>query len=500
MHFNSLTFAVFLPAVFVLYWALAPRREGMPRLQNALLLGASYLFYGWWDARFLGLVFASSMVDYWVGRGLADENLPEKRRKMLLAVSLTANLGALAFFKYCNFFIESARDLLSVFGVGESLHTLEIILPVGISFYTFQTISYTVDIYRGAIQPTRDPIAFLAFVSFFPQLVAGPIERATDLLPQFLERRGLDIEQAKDGLRQLLWGMTKKVLIADNLAGPVEAAFNASDQVGGLVVLLATGLFFVQLYCDFSGYADIAIGAARLLGFRLSRNFAYPFFSRSFTEFWQRWHITLNTWLRDYVFMELEMRMRRRYSAWRRQFPKAERPPRNPPIWKSAFNMTLVFTLSGLWHGAAWTYVLWGLLNGLLLVPELIRRRPVPAEIAGANRWLPSVRDLSLMLWVNGMVLLTLVFFRADSMGQAGTIFARMFTDPVAGFVWLDYAWPVVLAAFPIVVEWFARHRPHALAIADWPQPLRWAVYVLLCLAMVVHGSTQSREFVYFQF
>ncbi len=497
MLFNSLAFALFFPTVLALYWTVGRRPL---RLQNTLLLAASYLFYGWWDWRFLGLILASSLVDFFVGLGLSNPDRSPASRKALLALSLSANLGALGFFKYFNFFVDSARESIAALGVHTDLTTLSIILPVGISFYTFQTISYSVDVYRGRLEPTRDPISFLAFVAFFPQLVAGPIERADDLLPQFLKPRTFDDERARDGLRQMLWGMAKKVLIADSLAVPVEYAYTHSDTLGGGALLLATGLFFVQLYCDFSGYSDIAIGAARVLGFDLTRNFAFPFFSRSFTEFWQRWHITLNTWLRDYVFLEVEMRVRRRHLNRRKALPKDQRPPRTPPAWTTALNMVAVFTLSGLWHGAAWTFVLWGLLNGLFLVPELLWRRPIPKAIAAANRALPSPRELGQMLLVNGMILLSLVLFRAESLGQAAEIYGRLVTAPLVGLDLATYALPCALAAFPIVVEWKQRRLEHALAIADRPTWLRWSVYYGLFFAIILRGTGEAREFVYFQF
>ncbi len=496
MHFNSLVFAAFFPLVYLVYWTLAARPL---RLRNAFVLAASYLFYGWWDWRFLLLVAASSAVDFLVGLNLGRAQ-SARHRRLLLAVSLAANLGALGFFKYFNFFVDSARSALGALGLPLGLDTLDIILPVGISFYTFQTISYTVDVYRGALKPTRDPIAFFAFVSFFPQLVAGPIERAADLLPQFQTTRSFDAQRAADGLRQMLWGMVKKVLVADNLAGVVEAAYARPESHGGLALLVVTGLFFVQLYCDFSGYSDIAIGAARMLGFDLTRNFAFPFFSRTFTEFWQRWHITLNTWLRDYLFLEVEMRMHRRHLAWRRTFPKDQRPPRAPPPWRTAANMVVVFGLSGLWHGAAWTFVLWGLLNGLFLVPELVRRRPQPGGVAGAGRWLPSAREVGAMVWVNGWILLSLVLFRANTLGDAGLIYQRLFAAPLAFAPWPAILEGCLLASFPVVVEWFQRNRPHALAIEGAPRAVRWGCYMSLCLALLLHGSTASHEFVYFQF
>jgi len=301
MLFNSIDFLLFLPTIFIIYWFISSFNL---RIQNTLLLVASYIFYGWWDYRFLSLIFFSSIIDYCVGKRLyATED--SYKRKLLLIVSLSTNLGILGFFKYFGFFIESTVELLNSFGIQSNITSLEIILPVGISFYTFQTLSYSIDIYRKKIKPTDDAIAFFAFVSFFPQLVAGPIERAKNLLPQFTHKREFNLNLAKDGIRQMLWGFFKKVLIADNIAPQVEYIFSNYNAVSGIELVLGTFLFAIQIYCDFSGYSDIAIGVARLFGFRLMQNFAFPYFSRDIAEFWRRWHISLSTWFRDYVYIPL---------------------------------------------------------------------------------------------------------------------------------------------------------------------------------------------------
>jgi alginate O-acetyltransferase complex protein AlgI len=493
MLFNSLAFAAFFPLVFAAAWAL---HKAPLRLQNLLLLGASYVFYGLWDWRFLALLFGSSVLDYALARLMAERATTERARKRLLWVSLSVNLGALGFFKYFGFFVEQARALLTSLGLDVGTTTLEIILPVGISFYTFQTLSYTLDVYRRVITPTKDLVGFLAFVSFFPQLVAGPIERAEDLLPQFEKRREFNTVRAHDALRQMLWGLVKKVLIADNLAPTVEYAFAHHTELDGISLLAASGLFFVQIYCDFSGYSDMAIGSARLLGFDLTRNFAYPFFSRDFTEFWRRWHISLNTWLRDYVFLPLEVRTRKRHQARRKLDPSL---PRTPPVWTTAWHMCFVFTLSGFWHGASWTFILWGTLCGLYLVPELLRRRPSAAGIAAQDRFFPTAGEVGRMLMVNLAITLSLVLFRADSLGHAGSIYAALFTRPLGGAHGF-LVQPLLLAAFPIVIEWLQRRRPHGLDLASWPVAARWGAYLALIFALVLHGSVESREFVYFQF
>ncbi len=396
MLFNSFAFAVFLPVVFGLYWALGRQRT---RMQNGLLLVASYVFYGWWDPRFLSLIVVSSIVDYVVGLRMAAEE-QRARRKALLIVSLATNLGILGFFKYFNFFVDSFAELLGLFGLHANMPALRIILPVGISFYTFQTLSYTIDIYRREIEPTRDMLAFFTFVAFFPQLVAGPIERAKSLLPQFLGERSFDTERAKDGLRQMLWGLAKKVVIADNLAGHVDDIFRGAPDLDGMTLFLGTFFFAVQIYCDFSGYSDIAIGTARLFGFSLMRNFAFPYFSRDIAEFWRRWHISLSTWFRDYVYFPLG----------------GSRVGKPRHIW----NLIVTFTVSGFWHGANWTFIIWGFLNAVYYVPlMLVKHHRRNLDTVAEGRLLPSVREALAMLATFGATLIAWVFFRAATVGDA---------------------------------------------------------------------------------
>ena len=301
MLFNSIDFAVFLPTVFLLYWLLANKNL---RLQNALIVLASYVFYGWWDWRFLFLVVFSTLVDYLIGLALLKENNQQKR-KLLLWISITVNLGFLGFFKYYNFFLDNFVSVFSFFGTEIKANSLNIILPVGISFYTFQTLSYTIDVYKKKLEPTKDFIAFSAFVSFFPQLVAGPIERATNLLPQFYNKRTFDYLKAVNGMRQILWGLFKKIVIADNCAEYANLIFNNSTDYSGSTLVLGAIFFTFQIYGDFSGYSDIAIGTSRLFGFNLMRNFAFPYFSRDIAEFCRRWHISLSTWFRDYLYIPL---------------------------------------------------------------------------------------------------------------------------------------------------------------------------------------------------
>ncbi|MBK6344070.1 MAG: MBOAT family protein, partial [Flavobacteriales bacterium] len=345
MLFNSIDFAAFLPMVFLIHWLILRGQ----RARNAFLLLASYVFYGWWDPRFLSLLALSSLIDFWVSKRIGKETRTA-RRKALLLLSLAANLGMLGFFKYYDFFVSNFESAFSLFGHPLQLRHLDIILPVGISFYTFQTLSYTIDVYMGRLKPSTDGLSFMAFVSFFPQLVAGPIERATHLLPQFSKTRSFSLEQSSDGLRQMLWGLVKKVVVADNCAPYVDSIFAAPEAASGSTLLVGAMLFSFQIYCDFSGYSDIAVGCARLFGFDLMRNFAYPYFSRDIAEFWRRWHISLSSWFRDYVYVPLGG-SRGRLGATMR-------------------NTLIIFIISGFWHGANWTFICWGAVHALYFMPR----------------------------------------------------------------------------------------------------------------------------------
>ena len=396
MLFNSIEFSIFLPIVFALYWLIGQEQI---KLQNILLLAASYLFYGWWDWRFLSLIAFSSILDFSIGQRMAvSEN--QRQRKFLLTLSLCVNLGFLGFFKYFNFFTESFAAAFTWFGHPIEATRLDIILPVGISFYTFQTLSYTIDIYRKQLQPANNLIDFLTFVSFFPQLVAGPIERATNLLPQFSKERHFDLEKAIDGMRQILWGLFKKVVVADNCAIWVNDIFANYGDYSGSTLLLGAILFAFQIYCDFSGYSDIAIGVARLFGFNLMRNFAFPYFSRDIAEFWRRWHISLSTWFRDYLYIPLggsrggtSMKVR---------------------------NTFAIFLVSGFWHGASWTFLVWGLLNALYFLPLLLlKQNRKNTNTVAENSWLPSPRECVQMGITFFITVIAWVFFRAENLTDA---------------------------------------------------------------------------------
>ena len=391
MLFNSIEFFLFLPMVFVLYWFVFNKNL---KTQNFLLLLSSYIFYGWWDLRFLSLIFLSSIVDYFIGLNLPNLN-SNRKQKLLLFCSVAFNLTLLGFFKYYNFFVDSWINLLNSIGYQiKSIWTLNIILPVGISFYTFQTMSYTIDVYRKKLKPTKNFLSFASFVSFFPQLVAGPIERASNLLPQMLKKREFKYEQGVQGFRLILWGLFKKVVIADSIAPTVENIFTNYQDFGGVTLWLGAIYFAFQIYCDFSGYSDIAIGTSKLFGIELISNFKFPYFSRNIGEFWRRWHISLSTWFRDYMYIPLGGSKEGK--------------------WKSIRNIFLIFLVSGLWHGANWTFVFWGLFHSILFLPSffLQTNRKFVSSIIGENNYFPTLKEFFQVLTTFISVTIGWVFFR----------------------------------------------------------------------------------------
>ncbi|NOR45094.1 MAG: MBOAT family protein, partial [Candidatus Delongbacteria bacterium] len=396
MFFNSIEFAIFLPIVFIIYWFVLNKNL---KVQNFFILTASYVFYGWWDWRFLSLIFFSSIVDYIVGVKL-EKAEKAGLRKVLLLTSISVNLGFLGFFKYFNFFSESFADAFTLFGTSIEASRLNIILPVGISFYTFQTLSYSIDVYRKKLKPTKDIIAFFSFVSFFPQLVAGPIERATHLLPQFYKKRTFKYDNAIRGSRQILWGLFKKIVIADNCAKYANLVFNNSSEQTGSALVLGAVFFAFQIYGDFSGYSDIAIGTSRLFGFDLMKNFSYPYFSRDIAEFWRRWHISLSTWFRDYLYIPLGGSKGSTANKVR--------------------NIFIIFIVSGFWHGANWTFIAWGALNAIYFLPLLLsnRNRRNIGTVA-EDKLFPSFRETLSILSTFVLTTFAWIFFRAESMKHA---------------------------------------------------------------------------------
>lgn len=478
MLFNSLDFAIFLPVVFAIYWFIT---KSNLKLQNTLLLVSSYIFYGWWDWKFLSLIIFSSAVDYVVGIGLSKSE-DRRRRKLLLLTSISANLGVLGFFKYFNFFTEAFADAFSLLGAPFDPARLSYALPIGISFYTFQTISYSIDVYKKKIEPTKDIIAFFAFVSFFPQLVAGPIERAKNLLPQFCREREFNYNNAVDGLRQILWGLFKKVVIADTCAIYVNEVFpNYSDHSGSTLIIAAI-FFAFQIYGDFSGYSDIAIGTARLFGFNLMRNFAFPYFSRDIAEFWRRWHISLSTWFRDYVYIplggsygNLQQRVR---------------------------NILIIFLVSGFWHGANWTFIAWGLLNALYFLPLLItNKNRNNLDIVAEGKILPTAREIIQIMTTFSLTTIAWVFFRSETITDAFLYLSKLFSSSLFTIPDLSGKQQLLFISILLIVEWLGREKAHALEFDNekFPVYYRWACYSALLFLIVVYGQ-EKLEFIYFQF
>lgn len=477
MLFTSLAFVVFTGAVVALTWLIGGAHR---RCQNLLILLANIVFYATWDARFLGILYGAALMDYFIGRGLAASQ-NQRNRQLLLGISLTVNLGLLGLFKYFDFFALSFAESASTFGWHVDSRTLSLVLPLGISFYTFQRLSYSLDLYRRQIGSTHDLVAFLAFSSFFPLIMAGPIERAKRLLPQFERPRAFEAEAFKDGLRQILCGFLRKVLIADNLAPLVDRGFNDYSRLNGIDLGAVAFLFAIQIYADFAGYSDIAIGTGRLLGFRIARNFALPYFSRDIAEFWRNWHISMSSWFRDYVYTPLSMKV-----------PISNRARRS-------LNIVITFAVSGLWHGAAWNYVVWGVMNGLFFLPLIWGRAPErTTRFAGQGRTLPAPREAIAIGLTFTVTTLAWIVFRSPSLAAAFDYFVHMFSQN-----WL--AWPqdrgaVLWCAAYLGLEWFQRSRPHPFAIAPLPTAARWCLYCAALIALLVFGSFGGEDFFYAKF
>ncbi len=479
MLFNSTIFVLFFVVVFIIYWFLL---GGKLKEQNVFLLIASYIFYGCWDYRFLLIILLSTITDYFIGNLIYQrEDLRAKAR--LLTISLFVNLGALFVFKYFNFFSESFAAFFLRFGLEVDALTLNLVLPVGISFYTFQTLSYTIDIYKGKLKPTRDFVAFAAFVSFFPQLVAGPIEKAKDLLPQFLKDRKFNPKLAVKGLEQSLWGLFKKVVIADNCAPIVNQIFSSYDTQPSSVLILGLVLFAFQIYGDFSGYSDMAIGTAKLLGFNLSINFKYPFFSTSMSDMWRRWHISLSTWTGEYIFMPL--------SAWKKH-------------WKRkgvVFALMATFLILGIWHGANWTFVAFGLLHGTIVSVEYVFKKQTNllGQFLGSKRLMSaSGWFITMSLWLVGMC-----FFRSIDIASANAYLHNIFVGPYFDGIPIYFRTYKFLFAFLFILfacEWYNRKAEFGLDLSKFKsKPVRWGVYYALIFVMLRY-SGQQQDFIYFQF
>lgn len=478
MLFNSVDFALFLPVVFFLYWFVFNKNV---KVQNLSLLTASYFFYSCWDWRFLSLILISTLTDFVLGRLIANTNQTLKR-KIFLTTSILINIGILGFFKYYNFFIENFVAAFSIISFEPQVSSLKLILPVGISFYTFQTLSYTIDIYRDKIKPSSSIIEFAAFVSFFPQLVAGPIERASNLIPQFTKTRSFNKQKATDGLRQILWGLFKKVVVADGCAEYVDWSFNNIANHSGSELLIGAFFFIFQLYGDFSGYSDIAIGTARLFGFDLKKNFNYPFFSRDVSEFWRRWHISLTSWFRDYLYIPLG--------------------GSRVNTFKKIRNVFAIFIVSGFWHGAEWTYIFWGFLSALFFLPLILadKNRKYINTVAEGNM-MPSFEELFKMMKTLVIITLTFIVFRSHTIQDSFLIYTEIFSDSLFTNPVIFPKIPLILIFVMLIVEWFGRTEEHALVGLEkkLSKPLRWGIYYLIILLIFI-CSGKGHHFIYFQF
>lgn len=474
MLFNSFEFLIFLPIVFAFYWLLNKQL----RFQNLLILISSYVFYGWWDYRFLSLILISTIIDYAIGLQLsAADN--KKKKKTLLAISIICNLGILGFFKYYNFFIDSWIDLSMSIGFHtQDTWTLNIILPVGISFYTFQTMSYTIDIYRDNLKPTKDFISFASFVAFFPQLVAGPIERATHFLPQILTKRSFNKKQFLEGLNLIVWGMFKKVVVADSLAPEVDGIFSNYQDQGAATLWLGVIYFAFQIYCDFSGYSDIAIGTAKLFGFELMSNFKFPYFSRNIGEFWRRWHISLSTWFRDYLYIPLG----------------GSRTIK----WKSIRNIFIIFIVSGFWHGANWTFIAWGSFHACLFLPSFIFKshRNYTGKIA-PEKYFPSFKTIFLIGKTFLLVSVGWVLFRAQTLMDAVHYLQGMWN--IQNFTLVPKTDLIFYILLLIVLDWnmrFNERKPFNISF----KPLRLIIYMLIITLIILNFGKNPQQFIYFDF
>jgi len=481
MLFNSFEFMLFLPIVFLLYWFVFKPR----RLQNLFLVVASYIFYGWWDWRFLLLIALTSACSY--ASGLLLEHYEGKRQaqKIVSASNIVLNLLILGIFKYYNFFVESFESLFaSLFNYHLDWVTINVILPVGISFYTFQALSYTIDVYQKKLPATHDIVEFFAYISFFPQLVAGPIERATNLLPQFQRDRQFDYAKAVDGCRQMLWGFLKKLVVADNCASMINEDWGRYAELPGEMLLLLGILFTFQIYCDFSGYSDIAIGCSRLLGFNLMRNFNFPYFSRSIPEFWRMWHISLMTWFRDYIYFPLG----------------GSRCTR----WKVIRNTMIVFFVSGLWHGANWTFICWGLYHACLIaIFILLGINTKHKDIVASGKYFPTIKETLQMTTTFFLVIIGWIIFRAESMTQAlgylSALFRNEFFIPSMhhGGLYLSFGLIVIF------IEWLQRNKQHALQFPNTGlfnnRIIRWIIYYSIVISISQYVG-QDQTFIYFQF
>ena len=477
MLFNSFAFAIFLPIVFVLYWFVLKNKK---KAQNFLLLGASFYFYACWDWRFLFLLIFSIGLDYFSGLQI-EKSKNKKTATFWLVLSIAINLGFLGFFKYYNFFVDSFAEMIAGFGLTVHPWTLMIILPIGISFYTFHGLSYIIDVYKKKIPAEKNFIEYALFVSYFPLLVAGPIERATHLLPQVKKVRVFNYEQASDGVRQILWGLFKKMVIADNCAPIVNEIFANYHTESASNLVLGAVLFAFQIYGDFSGYSDIALGVSRLFGMELLKNFNYPYFSRDIAEFWRRWHISLSSWFRDYLYIPLG--------------------GSKGGVWMKIRNTFIIFLVSGFWHGANWTFIFWGGLNALFFLPLLLaKKNRNNLEDVALGKLLPSVRDAFNIILTFSLTCFAWIFFRAANLTEAFQYIKRIFSKSLFHFPTELNPKIVVLVGFMFMIEWINRSEDHGLQIKRFHPVMRRILYLFVVFIILRYASFGSNEFIYFQF
>ncbi len=480
MLFNSIDFFIFLPIVFFIYWFLFITKKQ----KNLLIVIVSYIFYGWWDYRFLFLIALTSLCSYYSGLYIERNERNRKVQRMISAGNITINLIILGIFKYYNFFIENLVALMSIWNINLDMATQNIILPVGISFYTFQALSYTIDIYQKKMKATDDIFEFFAFISFFPQLVAGPIERATNLLPQFQKNRNFNYAKAVDGMRQILWGFFKKLVIADNCAAIVNLYWNNYQELPGAMLIMLGVLFTFQIYCDFSGYSDIAIGCARLFGINLMRNFNYPYFSRSVPEFWRRWHISLTTWFRDYIYFPLGG-------------SRCEK-------WKVIRNVFIVWSISGLWHGANWTFVCWGVFHAsLLAIYNLLNINTKYKHVVAYGKLLPNIKEATQILFTFTLAVIGWIVFRAENLPQAIDYLSSIVSHSFLGNGFIDGGKWLIAGILLLFAEWIQRDKQHALQLPTNGlyrfRLTRWGTYYLI-IYLIINFAGSSQSFIYFQF
>lgn len=477
MLFNSIAFLIFLPIVFILYWRVFNKNY---KYQNLLLLAASFYFYGCWDWRFLFLLIFSIGLDYFSGIQI-ENSKTKKMATFWLTLSIAINLGFLGFFKYYNFFIENFAELLSSFGFGVNMWVLKVILPVGISFYTFHGLSYVIDVYKKRIPAERNYVDYAVFVSYFPLLVAGPIERATHLLPQIQRKRSFDYEKAKDGMAQILWGFFKKMVIADNCAPIVNEIFSNYHTESASNLVLGAILFAFQIYGDFSGYSDIALGTSRLFGLELLKNFSFPYFSRDIAEFWRRWHISLSSWFRDYLYIPLG--------------------GSKGGLWMKIRNTFIIFLVSGFWHGANWTFIIWGGLNALFFLPLLIaEKNRHNLEVVAMGKIIPSFREVFSILMTFTLTCFAWIFFRSESVSDAIGYIKGIFSESLFSF---PTEFRLVLSGliiFMLAIEWWNRTHDYGLKIQDKKPWLQSVIYIIVAYLILNFANFGSNEFIYFQF